>query len=197
MEDDIFAFGVFLKRPDSKSLLLTKIFISHPLFCDSASSTLTMTGDGENVDWSTTEKVGGGGGGMGDAAGAVIILQSAQQQQQQIPAAASIAPIAPAPPAPAASPIPPPPPPTFSAVDHSMYSPSPAMVEVLEVLSQHKWRMRNKPLCQQQTLAIGTLHEDPSCDGVVLNINVTGDGKSHSMRLSITYDGAWLYVDSI
>jgi hypothetical protein len=72
-----------------------------------------------------------------------------------------------------------------------MYSPSPAaMVEALDVLSQHKWRMRSKPLRQQQTLAVGMLHEDPSCNGVVLNINVTGDGKSHSMRLSITYDGA-------
>ena len=121
--------------------------------------------------------------------GAVIFLQSAQQQQQQIPAAASIAPIAPAPP-PAASPMPPPPPPTFSAVDQSTFSPSPAMVAALEVLSQHKWRMRNKPLRQQQTLAVGTLHEDPSCDGVVLNIDVTGGGKSHSMRLSIMYEGA-------
>ncbi len=120
--------------------------------------------------------------------GAVIFPQSTQQQQ--IPAAASIAPIAPAPPVPAASPMPPPPPPTFSAVNQSTFSPSPAMVAALEVLSQHKWRMRNKPLRQQQTLAIGTLHEDPSCDGVVLNINVTGDGKSHSMRLSIAYDGA-------
>ena len=110
---------------------------------------------------------------------AVIFPQSAQQQQQQIPAAASIAPIAPAPLVPAASPMPPPPPPTFSAVDQSTFSPSPAMVPALEVLSQHKWQM-----------AGGTLHEDLSCDGVVLNINVTGDGKSHSMRLSIAYDGA-------
>jgi hypothetical protein len=69
--------------------------------------------------------------------GAVIFLQSAQQQQQQIPAAASIAPIAPAPPAPAASPIPPPPPPTFSAVNQSTFSPSPAVVEALEALSQN------------------------------------------------------------
>ena len=122
--------------------------------------------------------------------GAVIFPQSAQQQQQQIPAAASIAPIAPAPPAPAASPMPPSPPPTFSAVNQSTFSPSPAMVAALEVLSQHKWRMRNKPLCQQQTLAAGTLHEDPSSDGVVLNINVTSVGKSHSMPLSIAYEGA-------
>jgi hypothetical protein len=64
------------------------------------------------------------------------------------------------------------------------------MVAALEALSQHKWRMRNKPLRQQQTLAVGTLHEDPSCDGVVLNIDVTGGGKSHSMRLSIAYEGA-------
>ena len=34
------------------------------------------------------------------------------------------------------------------------------------------------------------LHEDPSCDGVVLNIDVTDGGKSHSMRLSIAYEGA-------
>jgi hypothetical protein len=120
--------------------------------------------------------------------GAVIFPQSAQQQQ--IPAAASIAPIAPAPPAPAASPMPLSPPPTFSAVNQSTFSPSPVMVAALEVLSQHKWRMRNKPLCQQQTLAAGTLHEDPSCDGVVLNIDVTGVGKSHSMHLSIAYEGA-------
>jgi hypothetical protein len=120
--------------------------------------------------------------------GAVIFPQSTQQQQ--IPAAASIAPIAPAPPVPAASP-------TFSAVDQSTFSPSPAMVAALEVLSQHKWRMRNKPFRQQQTLAVSMLHEDPSCDGVVLNIDVTDGGKSHSMRLSIAYEGARLYVDSI
>ena len=108
--------------------------------------------------------------------GAVIFPQSAQQHEQQIPAAASIAPIAPAPPAPAASPMSPPPPPTFSAVYQSTFSPSPAMVAALEVLSQHKWRMRNKLLCQQQTLAAGTLHEDPSC--------------ADSMRLSIAYEGA-------
>ncbi len=64
--------------------------------------------------------------------GAVIFPQSAQQQQQQIPAAASIIP---APPATAVSPIPPPPPHTFSAVDQSKFSPTPAMVEALAALS--------------------------------------------------------------
>jgi hypothetical protein len=83
--------------------------------------------------------------------GAVIFPQSAQQQQQQISAAA----IAPAPLAPAASPIPQPPPPTFSAADQSTFAPSPAMVKALEALSQNKWRMRNKPLRQQQTVAVG------------------------------------------
>ena len=41
----------------------------------------------------------------------------------------------PAPPATAVSPIPPPPPHTFSAVDQSKFSPTPAMVEVLAALS--------------------------------------------------------------
>jgi hypothetical protein len=50
MKDDAFAFGVFLERPDSKSLLLKKNFISHPPFCDNASSASTTAGDGENVD---------------------------------------------------------------------------------------------------------------------------------------------------
>jgi hypothetical protein len=56
------------------------------------------------------------------------------------------------------------------------------MVKALAALSQNKWQMRNKPLRQQQTLAVGMLQEDPSCDGVVLNIDMTGGGKSLLMR---------------
>eukprot|EP00956_Cyclotella_meneghiniana_P018041 scaffold29820_cov95-Cyclotella_meneghiniana.AAC.3 len=45
-------------------------------------------------------------------------------------------------------------------------------------------------LRQQQVLACATLHEDKASEGIVLNVDRTGGGKSHTMRLSCAYEGA-------
>ena len=86
--------------------------------------------------------------------------------------------------------MPPPPPPPTYAVSQSTYTPSDNMVEALiEALSAQKWRMKTS-LWPQQVRVCGTLHEDKLCKGVVLNIEQTGSGKSHTMRLSSSYEGA-------
>jgi hypothetical protein len=50
MEDGVFAFGVFLERPNSKSLLLTKKYILHPPFCDRRSRRRMSWGHGSSQD---------------------------------------------------------------------------------------------------------------------------------------------------
>eukprot|EP00956_Cyclotella_meneghiniana_P012762 scaffold18160_cov36-Cyclotella_meneghiniana.AAC.1 len=40
-----------------------------------------------------------------------------------------------------------------------------------------------------QVRACATLHEDKSSAGIVLNVDRTGGGKSHTMLLSCAYDG--------
>ena len=92
------------------------------------------------------------------------------------------------PPSAAASPSSPPPQPSTSAVPQSTYTPTDDMVEALEALSREKWKMKTA-LRPQQVLACATLHEDKASDGIVLNVDRTGGGKSHTMRLSCAYEG--------
>eukprot|EP00956_Cyclotella_meneghiniana_P025879 scaffold54895_cov113-Cyclotella_meneghiniana.AAC.2 len=92
------------------------------------------------------------------------------------------------PPSAAASPSSPPRQPSTSAVPQSTYTPTDDMIDALEALSKQKWKMKTA-LRPQQVLACATLHEDKASDGIVLNVDRTGGGKSHTMRLSCAYEG--------
>eukprot|EP00956_Cyclotella_meneghiniana_P034759 scaffold108021_cov55-Cyclotella_meneghiniana.AAC.1 len=111
-------------------------------------------------------------------------------QASQLPAPAQPNLLTPAvnPPSAAASPSSSPPQPSTSAVSQSTYTPTDDMVEALEALSREKWKMKTA-LRPQQVLACATLHEDKASDGIVLNVDRTGGGKSHTMRLSCAYEG--------